>query len=67
MRRPQKFGTMFLKVWTLLSIVQTLRKIAPTFCGGLRKPELYFSWLKALAVFFLKYIFSNYKKYKSDQ
>ena len=26
-------GTIFLKVWTLLNNIQTLRKIAPYFCG----------------------------------
>ena len=34
LRRPTK------KVWTLLSNVQTLGKIAQTFCGLLRNPEL---------------------------
>ena len=41
LRRPQKFGAIFLKVLTLLSKVKTLRKIAPNFCGLLRKAELY--------------------------
>ena len=30
---------------TLLSNVKTLRTIASTFCGLLRKPELYFFWV----------------------
>ena len=41
LRRPQKFGAIALKVLTLLSNVKTLRKIAPNFCGLLRKAELY--------------------------
>ena len=30
----------FLKVWTLLRNVKSLRKIVPNLCGLLRKPEL---------------------------
>ena len=37
----QKIGATSLKFWTLLSNVQTLKKIASNFCGLLRKPELY--------------------------
>ena len=37
--KATKFGAIFLKVLTLLSI-KTLRTIAPNFCGLLRKAEL---------------------------
>ena len=40
LRRPQKFGAIFLKVWTLLSNVQTLRTMVPSFCGLLKINQL---------------------------
>ena len=42
LKRPQRFGAIFfVLVLTLLSNVKTLRKIAPNFCGLLRKTELW--------------------------
>ena len=41
LRRPRNFGVIFLLVLNLLSNIKTKRKIAPKFCGLLRKTELY--------------------------
>jgi hypothetical protein len=40
LRRPQKFGWIFLLVLTLLSNFKIKRKMVPIFCGLLRIYEL---------------------------
>ena len=43
--RATKFGPIVFKVLTLLSNIKTLKRIGSNFCGPLRKPQLYVTFV----------------------